>query len=165
MATPLSAPISFRSTASADCPTPLPRSPAGVSTCTSSAASQSSFQNSAAAKNGVILEGDTTATIRKPGRQSKRDKIVCGLCLSPVVEGKEDLLQCAGSCKLWFHRCCAGVYHSFYKAHLSTECHDTSPFTCLHCSEEACRAVVAQLQAELAALMDQVTALKVSCHN
>ena len=33
----------------------------------------------------------------------------CDLCCRPIVDSKEDRIQCEGRCRLTFHRYCAGV--------------------------------------------------------
>ena len=34
----------------------------------------------------------------------------CNLCCRPIVDSKEDRIQCEGRCRLTFHRYCAGVF-------------------------------------------------------
>ena len=43
-----------------------------------------------------------------------RAKVVCDLCRAAVVDGKEDALQCEGSCGSWYHRYCAGVSLTYF---------------------------------------------------
>ena len=91
------------------------------------------------------------------GRKApKKDKLICDLCLSPIDEKKEDVLQCEGTCQLTFHRYCAGVSQTHY------ECFSGSParFVCSYCSEEMHRAAITQLQSELAVLRGEVIRLQ-----
>lgn len=64
--------------------------------------------------------------------------------------------MCEGSCQKWFHRYCAGVSASCYRALSSS----SSPFICWVCSQELHRTVVGQLQAEIAALREEVLELR-----
>lgn len=78
------------------------------------------------------------------------------MCRSRIIDDEEDALLCEGSCQKWFHRYCAGVSVSCYKT-LSTS---SAPFVCWVCSQELHRAVVSQLQAEIAALKEEVSELR-----
>ena len=82
------------------------------------------------------------ATNHGPG---KRSKVPCGVCQGPVVDGKDEALQCEGECGLWLHRGCASVPPSRYKF-LSTS---DEPFVCLCCSNIELRKELAHLRSEL----------------
>ena len=87
-------------------------------------------------------------------KKATKGKTQCDLCCEPIVDGKEDALQCERSCQLWMHRYCAGVTQSQVLASGS------NPFVCLHCLQETHSAVVVQLQDEIAALKAEVTELR-----
>ena len=66
---------------------------------------------------------------------------------------EQDALQCEGqcegiTCQMWYHRYCAGVPLSHFKDLANSE----KPFVCLLCSQDVHKAVVSQLQSEIAAL-------------
>ena len=88
----------------------------------------------------------------------KKDKtVVCDLCCSPIVEGKEDAVQCEGSCQAWLHRRCAGVPCSYFKRDLINS---STPFVCAHCSRKTHQTAVGQLQNEVEALRAGVAELR-----
>lgn len=79
----------------------------------------------------------------------------CDVCCLPIVDDKEDALLCEGTCQKWFHRYCAGVSSTCFRM-LSNS---STPFVCWLCSQELHRTVVAQLQAEISALREEVLEL------
>ena len=64
--------------------------------------------------------------------------------------------MCEGSCQKWFHCYCTGVSTSCYRALSSS----SSPFICWVYSQELHRTIVGQLQAEIAALREEVLELR-----
>ena len=80
----------------------------------------------------------------------------CDLCASAIVDGKDEALQCEGTCQKWFHRYCVGVSLS----HFTRLANCAQPFVCASCSQEVQQAVVCQLQAEIAALKAEVRELR-----
>ena len=89
-------------------------------------------------------------------KKTTKGKSQCDLCCEPIVDEKEDALQCEGSCQLWMHRYCAGVTQSHFKVLAS----GSNPFVCLHCLQETHLAAVVQLQDEIAVLKAEVTELR-----
>ena len=90
----------------------------------------------------IFLSSSEMATNHGPG---KRSKVPCGVCQGPVVDGKDEALQCEGECGLWLHRGCASVPPSRYKF-LSTS---DEPFVCLCCSNIQLRKELTHLRSEL----------------
>ena len=81
---------------------------------------------------------------------------ICDVCCSSIVDDKEDALLCEGSCQKWFHRYCTGVSSTCFRS-LSNS---PTPFVCWLCSQELHRTIVSQLQAEIAALREEVVELR-----
>ena len=77
-------------------------------------------------------------------------KVPCGVCLAPVIDGKDEALLCEGECGLWLHRGCASIPPSRYKS-LSTS---DEPFVCLSCSNSQLKKELAQLKAEFKAVLE-----------
>ena len=77
--------------------------------------------------------------------QGKRSKVPCGVCLGPIVEGKDEALLCEGECGLWLHRGCASVPPSRYNSLSASD----EPFICLCCSNVQLRQEITQLRSEL----------------
>ena len=88
-----------------------------------------------------------------PGR--KTDKNTCELCCDTLEKG-QDILKCDGECGCVVHRYCAGVtkrhYESLGKGH--------KPFVCQWCSMMTSKAVIEQLQSEVALLQSELVATK-----
>ena len=80
----------------------------------------------------------------------------CDLCCRPIVDSKEDCIQCEGQCRLTFHRYCAGVSATHYKQFNSTG----RPFVCMVCNQRLQNERVSQLAAELESLKAELTATK-----
>ena len=80
----------------------------------------------------------------------------CDLCCRPIVDSKEDCIQCEGQCRLTFHRYCAGVSATHYKQFNSTG----RPFVCMVCNQQLQNERVSQLAAELESLKAELTATK-----
>ena len=80
----------------------------------------------------------------------------CDLCCRPIVDSKEDCIQCEGQCRLLFHRYCAGVSVTHYKQFISTG----HPFVCMVCNQQLQNERVSQLAAELESLKAELTVTK-----
>ena len=93
----------------------------------------------------------------KPTSCDLRAKVVCDLCRAAVVDGKEDALQCEGSCGSWYHRYCAGVSLTSFRE-LSNS---STPFVC---SQKAHETTVVQLQSEVDLLRAEVAELRAALH-
>ena len=92
---------------------------------------------------------------KKPGRRSK---VACGVCQSPVIDGKDEALLCEGKCGYWLHRGCASVSPSLYRDLLNSE----DPFVCLTCTNMQLKQEINSLRSEICSLSkvrDQVGAL------
>ena len=105
----------------------------------------------------------TTATPKATGSSTKksarRGRVPCGVCQSPIVDGKDEALLCEGECGYWLHRGCASVPPSLYKE-LSTS---PDPFTCLSCSNIQLKREIQLLRAELSnmtTVRDKLAALE-----
>ena len=82
---------------------------------------------------------------------------ICDGCCSTIVEGEHEAIQCEGSCQKWYHRLCAGVS----KYHYDMLADSPNPFICWMCSDILRRAVIQELQQELATLKrDHATELE-----
>ena len=86
----------------------------------------------------------------------KKAASICDLCCRPIVDSKEDCIQCEGQCRLTFHRYCAGVSATHYKQFISTN----RPFVCMVCNQQLQNERVSQLAAELESLKAELTATK-----
>ena len=80
----------------------------------------------------------------------------CDLCCRPIVDSKEDCIQCEGQCRLLFHRYCAGVSVTHYKQFISTG----HPFVCMVCNQQLQNERVSQLAAELESLKAELNVTK-----
>ena len=76
---------------------------------------------------------------------AKRSKVSCGVCQTPVIDGKDEALLCEGECGLWLHRGCASIPPSRYESLSASE----EPFVCLCCSNYQIKEELAQLRTEL----------------
>ena len=85
-----------------------------------------------------------------------RAKVVCHLCRAAIIDGKEDALQCEGSCGSWYHCYCTGVSLTYFQE-LSNS---STPFVCLHCSQKAHETTVVHLQSEEDLLRAEVAELR-----
>ena len=83
----------------------------------------------------------------KAGTASEQDTI-CDGCCTLIEDNEHDAIQCEGSCQKWYHRLCAGVS----KFHYDKLADSPSPFVCWLCSDSLQKAVIHELQQELAAL-------------
>ena len=87
---------------------------------------------------------------------SKRTgKVPCGVCLAPVVDGKDEALLCEGECGLWLHRGCASIPPSRYESLSASD----EPFVCLCCSNSQLRKELTQQGKELQSLKATVLQL------
>lgn len=86
---------------------------------------------------------------------SKTATTPCGLCCNALKDG-EDILCCSGPCKSQVHRYCAAVTVSHFRS-LQT---NSSPFTCLFCTQTAFKTTVECLQSEIDKLRADVDKLK-----
>ena len=75
----------------------------------------------------------------------KAKSCTCDLCCKPIIEGKEEALECEGECGKWYHRYCTGISMTHFKR-LSTT---TSPFVCFPCNQLVQEAKVSQLLSEV----------------
>ena len=105
----------------------------------------------------------TTATPKATNSSTKksaqRGRVHCGVCQSPIVDGKDEALLCEGECGYWLHRGCASVSPNLYKE-LSTS---PDPFTCLSCSYIQLKREIQLLRTELSdmtTVRDKLTALE-----
>ena len=92
---------------------------------------------------------------KKPGRRSR---VPCGVCQSPVVDGKDEALLCEGKCGYWLHRGCASVSPNLYRDLSNSE----DPFVCLTCTNIQLKQEINQLRSEISSLnkvRDQVGVL------
>ena len=80
----------------------------------------------------------------------------CDVCCLPNVDDKEDAPLCEGACQKWFQRYSARVFSTCFR----TLSNSSVPFVCWLCSQELHRTVVAQLQAEVSALREEVLELR-----
>ena len=86
----------------------------------------------------------------------KAKSCTCDLCCKPIIEGKDEALECEGECGKWYHRYCAGISMTHFKR-LSTT---TSPFVCFPCNQLVQEAKVSQLLSEVESLKSQVLKLE-----
>ncbi len=91
-----------------------------------------------------------------PPKKAVKPTEKCDLCAAAIVDGKEDALQCEGTCRQWYHRYCAGVSTTHFKQ----LAHSATPFVCFACSQAVQQATVGQLHAELTALKTEVCELR-----
>ena len=86
----------------------------------------------------------------------KAKSCTCDLCCKPIIEGKDEALECEGECGKWYHRYCAGISMTHFKR-LSTT---TSPFVCFPCNQLVQEAKVSQLLSEVESLKSQLLKLE-----
>ena len=82
------------------------------------------------------------AMLRKP------PKVPCGVCQGAITDGKDEALLC--DCGLWFHRGCASVPPSLYKALSNSE----DPFICLCCTNILLKHEITELKKELQSMAE-----------
>ena len=86
---------------------------------------------------------------------SKTATTPCDLCCIALKDG-EDTLCCSGPCKSQVHRYCAAVTVSHFRSLQA----NSSPFTCLFCTQAAFKTTVECLQSEIVKLRADVDRLK-----
>ena len=99
------------------------------------------------------------ATNSSTKKSARRGRVPCGVCQSPIVDGKDEALLCEGECGYWLHRGCASVSPNLYKE-LSTS---PDPFTCLSCSNIQLKREIQLLRTELSdmtTVRDKLTVLE-----
>ena len=89
--------------------------------------------------------------------QPKATGKVCDLCLQDIKDDA-DVLQCEGKCQSLVHRYCAGITVSHYRE-IET-C--STPFVCVVCTQQTSKAIITQLQSEVALLKKELDELKMA---
>ena len=85
----------------------------------------------------------------KPGKVAATEQdAICDGCCSSINDNEHETIQCEGSCQKWYHRLCAGVS----KYHYDKLADSPNPFICWLCSDNLQKAVIHELQQELATL-------------
>ena len=79
----------------------------------------------------------------------------CNLC-TDTIKPSEEVLHCEGSCGAHMHRYCAGVTKKYYCELVKS----STPFVCLHCTQQLHKAEVRALQSELQALKAEISELR-----
>jgi hypothetical protein len=82
-------------------------------------------------------------------------KPTCDLCCD-VLEIEKDVLKYEGECGCNVHRYCAGVTKHQYTSFKD----GNNPFVCQWCSLKTARAVIHQLQSEVASLQEELAKAK-----
>jgi hypothetical protein len=92
----------------------------------------------------------------KPGKAvtASEQGATCDGCCTPIEDNEHEAIQCEGSCQKWYHRLCAGVSKYYYDKLADSP----NPFICWLCSDSLQKAVIHELQQELAALKQEFTA-------
>ena len=116
------------------------------------------------AKQDNVASQQSTETVDKQEFSEEQDSsdeqencdVCCDVCCTPIVDGRDDALQCEGVCQKWLHRLCAGVS----KSHHNALSNSSTPFTCWLCSHTLHQATVSQLHSEIAALRTEVAKLR-----
>ena len=98
---------------------------------------------------------------KSPKKYASGSKTSCDLCTKLIAEGKEQAIQCKGTCQQWCHRYCAGISTTIFK-HLSS---NDSPFICMSCRQQFQNAQVSQLQSEVANLRLELLELRKLVHS
>ena len=98
---------------------------------------------------------------KSPKKYASGSKTSCDLCTKLIAEGKEQAIQCEGTCQQWFHQFCAGISTTLFK-HLSS---NDSPFICMSCRQQFQDAQVSQLQSEVANLRSELLELRKLVHS
>ena len=119
----------------------------------------------AAAAAATATTATASAATPKAGasttkKQARRGRVLCGVCQSPIVDGKDETLLCEGECGYWLHRGCASVSPTLYKE-LSTS---PDPFTCLSCTNIQLKREIQLLRTELSnmtTVRDKLAALEI----
>ena len=88
----------------------------------------------------------------KSKSKAVRAAVVCAVCQSRIIDGKEDALLCEGDCGQWLHRGCASVPPVRYKE-LSTS---DEPFVCLSCSNLHLKQVITELSSTVHTLKEEL---------
>ena len=96
-----------------------------------------------------------------PKKSASGSKTSCDLCTKLIVEGKEQAIQCEGTCQQWYRLYCVGVSTTLFK-HLSS---NDTPFICLSCCQQLLDAQVSQLQSEVANLRSELSELRKLVHS
>ena len=94
------------------------------------------------------IRSKSKAVGSKSAKTASNQDTVCDGCCSTIVDDEHEAIQCEGSCQKWYHRLCAGVS----KYHYDVLADSPNPFICWLCSDSLPRAVIQELQQELAAL-------------
>ena len=83
--------------------------------------------------------------------------VICPTCDKPFTHklGEESIL-CEGACRMWFHRCCAGLSKSAYGL-LSTS---ATPFHCFHCRLSGSEAEISALKQQVSSLQSELEGIK-----
>ena len=76
------------------------------------------------AKQDNVASQQSTETVDKQEFSEEQDSsdeqencdVCCDVCCTPIVDGRDDALQCEGVCQKWLHRLCAGVSKSHHNA-------------------------------------------------
>ena len=84
----------------------------------------------------------------QPNQSKQGDDTICDGCCSAIVDDEQDAIQCEGCCQKWYHRLCAGVS----KFHYDMLADSPDPFICWLCADSLRKAVIRELQQELAKL-------------
>jgi hypothetical protein len=85
---------------------------------------------------------------------------ICDGCCSAIVDDEHEAIQCEGTCQKWHHRLCAGVS----KFHYDELADSPKPFICWLCSDSLHRAMIQNLQQEIAPLKASISADVESSH-
>ena len=83
---------------------------------------------------------------------------VCALCCDTLKKG-QDVLKCEGSCGCNVHRYCAGVTKLYFDELVK----GSIPFVCQYCALKVYKAIVQQLQDEVASLKLELAETKSLC--
>ena len=83
---------------------------------------------------------------------------VCALCCDTLKKG-QDVLKCEGSCGCNVHRYCAGVTKLYFDELVK----GSIPFVCQYCALNVYKAIVQQLQDEVASLKLELAETKSLC--
>ena len=83
---------------------------------------------------------------------------VCALCCDTLKKG-QDVLKCEGSCGCNVHRYCAGVTKLYFDELVK----GSIPFVCQYCALNIYKAIVQQLQDEVASLKLELAETKSLC--
>ena len=90
-------------------------------------------------------------------KTANKDSSNCNLCCRPIVENKDESIQCEGQCRLTFHRYCAGVSVTHHKQFATSS---ARPFVCMVCNQALQNERVLQLVAEVEHLKAELAVTK-----